>query len=204
MNGGAQLAGWIASCRLYIEHLLSSCRLVRKNANSMYRSRQSCHRCRLKFGRPAWYEIREARELHCREAPTAYLRWIFCSRTVWRINCTFNNYSKHNYDIVGDVVVQGVTPITFGTPTARPSLWCAATCHVRTILSGPECVRSWQVPLLGVSFRRLLRPFGRWQHWYTAHPYRFFYRKINILFYNRMTTCTYWVNIYVRRRTNSS
>ena len=39
-----------------------------------------------------------------------------------RINFTFNNYSKHNYDIVGDVVVQGVTPITFGTPTARPSL----------------------------------------------------------------------------------
>ena len=36
-----------------IECLWSSCQLVRKNANSMYRSRQSCHRGRLKFGRPA-------------------------------------------------------------------------------------------------------------------------------------------------------
>ena len=30
---------------------------------------------------------------------------------------------------------------------AHPSLWWTATCHVRTLLPGPEGVRSWQVLL---------------------------------------------------------
>ena len=30
---------------------------------------------------------------------------------------------------------------------ARPSLWRAATCNERTLLHGPEGVRSWQVLL---------------------------------------------------------
>ena len=32
-------------------------------------------------------------------------------------------------------------------PPAHPSLWRAATCNVRTLLPGPEGVRSWQVLL---------------------------------------------------------
>ena len=111
----------------------------------MYRSRQSRHRGRLKFGRPAWYEIREARELHCRDAPKVYLRWIglLCSRTVWRINFTFNNYSKHNYDIAGDVDVQGV--LRLPPPPARPSDVRPPVLNGH--LPGPKGVRSWQVLL---------------------------------------------------------
>ena len=56
-------------------------------------------------------------------------------------------YSKHNkllWHRWWCSRARGITP-TFGAPSAHPSLWWAATCHVRTLLPGPDGVRSWQV-----------------------------------------------------------
>ena len=56
-----------------------------------------------------------------------------------------------NHDIVGIMNIAGgdecsrARCIMFGT--AHPFLRQAATCHVRTLLPGPEGVRSWQVLL---------------------------------------------------------
>ena len=67
-----------------------------------------------------WYEIREA--------PKLDLRWILCSRTVqytstavWCIYFTFIKfYSKHNYDIAGDVVVHRVLVLPLAPPPPPP------------------------------------------------------------------------------------
>ena len=81
---------------------------------------------------------------------------------VWCINFTLNNYSIHNYDNAWHWIqcqyrwwwCSRARCITFGA--AHSSLRRAATCHVRTLLPGPEGVRSWQVLLyIGVDRRWL-------------------------------------------------
>ena len=72
---------------------------------------------------------------------------------LWCIDFRFNNYSIHNYDNAWHCIqyhyrwwwCSRVRCTAFGT--AHPSLRWAATCHVRTLLPGPEGVRSWQVLL---------------------------------------------------------
>ena len=138
-----------ASCRtLAIE-------LVRQNANSTYRSKQSGHK------EPSWPSgIRAAGLIWNTLSTKSWLtlttsvRLLYNTSTViWCINFRFNNYSIHNYDNAWHCIqyqyrwwwCSRVRCITFGA--AHPSLRWAATCHVRTLLPGPEGVRSWQVLL---------------------------------------------------------
>ncbi len=140
-----------ASCRtLAIE-------LVRHNANSTYLSKQSGHK------EPSWPSgIRAAGLIWNTLSAKSWLtlttsvRVLYNTSAVillWCINFRFNNYSIHDnawhctqyqYRWWWCSRVK-CRPITFGA--AHPSLRWAATCHVRTLLPGPEGVRSWQVLL---------------------------------------------------------
>ena len=140
-----------ASCRtLAIE-------LVRQNANSTYLSKQSGHK------EPSWPSgIRAAGLIWNTLSAKSWLplitnvRLLYHTSAVillWCINFRFNNYSIHD-NAWHCIQYQyrwwwcsrvKCRPITFGA--AHPSLRWAATCHVRTLLPGPEGVRSWQVLL---------------------------------------------------------
>ena len=139
-----------ASCRtLAIE-------LVRQNANSTYLSKQSGHK------EPSWPSgIRAAGLIWNTLSAKSWLTLITNVRLLyhtsavillWYINFRFNNYSIHDntwhciqYQYRWWWCSVKCRPITFGA--AHPSLRWAATCHVRTLLPGPEGVRSWQVLL---------------------------------------------------------
>ena len=58
-------------------------------------------------------------------------------------------------------------------PPAHPSLWRAATCNVRTLLPGPEGVRSWQV-LLYNSRQYMSCPV----RWHSAYPWRYWRHRV--------------------------
>ena len=138
-----------ASCRaLAIE-------LVRQNANSTYRSKQSGgHKG------PSWpSDIRAAglkwNSLSAKSWLTYLTTTYKCSRTVqylscynilWCINFRLNNYSILNDDNAWHCIqyqyrwwwCSHVRCITFGA--AQPSLRWAATCHVRPFVAGTTAV----------------------------------------------------------------
>ena len=140
-----------ASCRtLAIE-------LVRQTANSTYLSKQSGHK-----EQPWPSGIRAAGLIWNTLSAKSWLTLITNVRLLyhtsavillWCSNFRFNNYSIHD-NAWHCIQYQyrwwwcsrvKCRPITFGA--AHPSLRWAATCHLRTLLPGPEGVRSWQVLL---------------------------------------------------------
>ncbi len=134
-----------------IERLLSSCQLVQQNANSLYRSRQSCHHGRVKFRRTPNMKYVKRQKLTYVEyfvrilyniPQLLYDAFMLRSITIAYIIMTMHDIVFSMNVAGGYVVVQRILRLA---PLARPSLWRAATCHVRTLLHGPEGVRSWQV-----------------------------------------------------------
>ncbi len=128
-----------------------------KHNNDMYRtirSRQGCHPGRVEFRRPARYELCGATKVDLRWLQVfAYCTipqrlYYYDALILGSITIAYIIMTMHDKGIQYQYrcwLCSRLRCITFGA--AHPSLRWAATCHVRTLLPGPEGVRSWEVLL---------------------------------------------------------